>query len=217
MRRIVLSFALTIALAFLVALSAVPASAATSSAQHPIFHNMSHPVAVSYPCPGEPLSGVGSFKTGNGVQLNHCSSKHGIGPFGNNPSGQCINGKAYLQWNNTTYYAKDPGGNVGGLVQYWWCPTPSDPTNGINWSYGEEYPLSGCGNFDTGSGWGANIEATNGVIENDGEGYKNWTNVCTYIWDYSQPGWGGYHWIAWMWAHNTLTGGVCKPETPGYL
>jgi hypothetical protein len=183
------------------------------------FHDKSHPVAVSYPCAGQSLTGVGSFKAGDSVKTSHCASKRGMNPDAGNPSGQCINGVVYLQWNNRTFYASNSGGNVAGYVQYYWCPTYSDPNNGINWSYGREYPISGCGNFDTGSGWGANMKSSTGIIENDGEGYHIYNNICTgnYIWDYSQTGSGAYHWLAWMWAHNTATGGYCQPITPGYL
>lgn len=177
--------------------------------------DLRHPVAMDYPCPGQPHSVVGSGSVNKPAVSHSCTTvKQGIHPFlSSGPN--CSSGPYLLTVSGqSTWYTSNASANVGSWVQYYYCPSPGY-LHGLNWSTGREYPLSGCSNLGTGSGWGANMQSSTGIIESDGE---NWQvrKICTGNWvqDWSQAGDGSLNWQVWMYGNST--GGSCRAQSPTY-
>lgn len=190
---------------------------------------------VSLPCVGQKRSGVlpltQDYPTFN---CSLSSQSANIGPDAGDPRGsQCKNGVGYLQgfvnvpgyssgttvytfYNASPYSSSywDKQGHDNTYVQYWWCPTNSDPVNGINWAYGRSYPDSGyCINITVGAAINVGVYGagmfTQGATITDGESLTTYNNICSgnYVWDYSNAEGGSVKYKPWM---DTPNGGWGK-------
>lgn len=193
----------------LFALSPMVASAHESTIRHPALQkglwidlskavpDLKHPVAMNYPCPGQPRTGiVGQYKVGSCY-----NTPHGVTPnLNGHPS--CSAGPYQLTVSgHNIWYGVNYTSGVGSWVEYFWCPSPYSST-GFNWALGHEYPLSGCTSMISGGGWGANMKSSTGVLETDGESQAPY-NVCSapsgQLYDFSKAGDGSLLWQVWMW------------------
>ena len=184
-------------LVFVLAFSFIALPAHAARVQHPSGHythqiDWAHPHRAHLPGPGMPRSGIGSDATGD------LMPNASVTPLGNFPT-TCYNNYYYnvivqgqTTWTNTN-------GNVEAWVQYQWCPQYSGDTVGINWTYGRDYPTSGCITFEVGNGYGARLSTSNdNNYRLDGENTTDY-NVCgTYVWDYSLTAIGSGLYSAYM-------------------
>ena len=161
--------------------------------------DLSHPVAMNYPCPGQPLVGiVGQYKVGSCY-----STKHGVAPHLNGHP-FCSSGPYRLTVSGeNAWYGVNYTSDVGSWVEYFWCPSPYSST-GFNWALGHEYPLSGCNYMISGGGWGANMRSSTAILEDDGEPLDSYKGlVCSapsgQLYDFSKAGDGSLLWKVWMW------------------
>jgi hypothetical protein len=159
--------------------------------------DLSHPVAMNYPCPGQPRTGiVGQYQVGSCYH-----PPHGVTPnLNGHPS--CSSGPYRLTVSgHNIWYGVNYVSGVGSWVEYFWCPSPYSST-GFNWALGHEYPLSGCTNMYSGNGFGANMRSSTGVLETDGEALLPYY-VCSapsgQLYDFSKAGDGSLLWQVWMW------------------
>lgn len=208
MRQKLFSITVVATLLMLFALSPMVASAHESTIRHPALQkglqidlgkavpDLSHPVTMNYPCPGQPRTGiVGQYKVGL------CYNTHSVTPNLNGPP-TCSAGPYQLSVSgNNRWYGVNYTSQVGSWVEYFWCPSPYSST-GFNWALGHEYPLSGCTQMLSGGGFGANMRSSTGVLETDGEAklpYKVCSDPAGQLYDFSQYGDGSLLWQVWMW------------------
>lgn len=183
--------------------SASAAAAARAGTQRPgsasstVHHDLSHPMAVSLPCAGAPRSGIGSNATGDIRVKSHCA-------YANFPT-TCYNNVGYVQTINGAKTWTLTQNNMQAWVELWWCPRYSGDSTGINFSYGRDYPQSGCLTVTVGNQGsyqaGAEMYRTGSLTPyTDGETGTPPYSVCagSYIWDYSVTGSGSYYYSAVM-------------------
>jgi len=223
LKSLAVCFTLCMLLLSVAALSQAPVARAASNISQMGVHidlshavpDLGHPVALDYPCPGQPHASVGSGNINRvSVHFSCNTSKRKGGP--NMPGRPYCSSGPYLLTvrGQSTWYASNSSANVASWVQYYYCPSPGYP-NGLNWSYGREYPLNGCTNLASGAGWGANMESSTHIIEPDGDSWQWFNNICAghnYVQDYSEAGDGSLLWQVWMDGYTDA--GNCQAKSP---
>ena len=147
LRRLVIVVATAMLLFGSTQFSAVVNAQSSTPTQQPRFtqHDTSHPVRANYPCQGMKRSGVS--KQGSTAVFNCSTQATDLGRTPNDSGGpnNCVNGIAYLQSDlrtgDTIWYSQS-GNNISSYIQYYWCPVTSGGS--LNWSYGREWPQTGC-------------------------------------------------------------------------
>lgn len=189
-------------------------------------HDMSTPMREKYPCVGMSHSGIAA--SGSAPTFNCKPASRSVSPYAGQQSGNCVNGVTYLQklsngdgqlwaWTSDTNTSNSyPSGySMTGWIEYFWCPAvnSSKYPNGINYSYGEEWPQSkwngSCAPMYVGAlasysstppagyTYGARLRHSDGSYTGDAQGTTSYT-ICpgNYVWDYSDLADGTYSYTA---------------------
>lgn len=215
-------------LAGAVSVHAKPALQASAVVQP--HHDMSSPMRENYPCPGSAHSGIGKFGSSPSFNCSSATSPapRSVSPYTGQQSGNCVNGVTYLQklsngdgqlwaWtaDTTTSNSYPSGYSMTGWIEYYWCPAvnSSKYPNGINYSYGEEWPQSkwngSCAPMYVGAltgysstppkgyTYGARLLHSDRSYTGDAEGSTHYS-ICpgNYVWDYSDLADGTYSYTA---------------------